>query len=362
MQRAAKVTIGLVFLVACGAAGLWGTEYLLAQGRDDGSGNGGERPATRVTVAVPEPREVADSVTAVGSVYPSRSVQLRPLAGGRVEEVFVSSGAEVEAGTPILALDARAARAAVAQAEATRDEARQELRRISQLSEENIAAEARLEEARAAAARAEGALDAARADLKDRRLTAPFAGVLGIVEIDPGEYVDTSSVITGLDDLSSVEVEFALPEQYYARVEPGQSVRLTSSVYPGRDFTGTVTVRAATIDRASRSFDIRATLDNPGHRLAGGMFVEAEIVFGRSEALTIPDDAIIGEGDRTFVFTVADETARRTEIGVGQSLGPRTEVTEGLDGDARVVVTGWDDLSDGDPVTVAEPAPEEALN
>ncbi len=362
MKRFGQLVGMLVLVAACGAAGLWGTQYLLVRAQD-GEEEDGQRPqAVRVTVTAPEPREVADSVSAIGTVYPQRSIELRPLAAGRVEEVFVDSGAEVEAGAPILALDARAARAAVERAEATRDETLQEFRRFTELSDENVAAEARLEEARAAAVRAEADLDAARAALEDRRLTAPFAGTLGIVTTDPGEYVDTSTPITSLDDLTSVEVQFAMPERYFARVSPGQTVNLSTAVYPERDFTGTVSVRAAAIDRASRSFDVRARLDNPQKRLAGGMFVDTEIVFGRDEALTIPDDAVIGEGNTTFVFTVADGAAQRTEIDLGARIGPRIEVTAGLERDDRVIVTGWDDLSDGASVTVAEDAPDEALN
>lgn len=362
MRRLLKVAALLGCVAAGGAAGIWGTEYLLAQTREDTSGDRGGESAIRVTVAAPERREVADSAEAIGTVHPVRSIELRPLASGRVEEVSVESGSRVEAGDPILRLDARAARAAVAQAEATRDEAQSERERISALRDENVAAEARLEEVRAAAARAAAELEAARAALEDRRLDAPFPGTLGIVDVDPGEYVDTSTAIAPLDDLSRVEVAFDLPEDSYARVAPGQTVRLTSAVYPDRTFTATVAVRAAEIDPASRSFAVRARLDNPGRRLVGGMFVEAEIVFDRAEALTVPDDAIISEGATTFVYTVVDGTARRIEIGLGQSVGPRTEVTRGLSEDVRVVVTGWDDLNDGTPVAIAGDAPDEALN
>ncbi len=366
VRRLASAVALLAVVGACGAAGIWGTDYLLAQTGGAASGAGasgtdGGRETVRVTVATPQRAEVTDSAEAIGTIHPVRAIGLRPLASGRVSEVAVTSGERVEEGDLIVALDARAARASVARAEATRDEARSELARIEELSEENVAAEARLEEARAAAARAEAELEQARAALEDRRLTAPFDGTLGIVTADRGEYVDPSTTLAPLDDLSVVEVAFDLPEDYYARVEPGQRVDLATPVYPDRAFTGTVSVRGATIAPASRSFEVRARLDNPGRRLAGGMFVEAEIVFDRAEALTVPDDAIVSEGETTFVFTVADGTARRTEIGVGESVGNRTEVTRGLREDDRVVLTGWDDLSDGAAVTVADGAPQEAL-
>ena len=361
MRRLARGLALLAVVGACGAAGIWGTDYLLAQTGDDASGGERGREAARVTVARFERVEVIDSAEAIGTVHPVREIELRPLASGRVAEVAVVSGERLEEGDLIVALDARAARAAVARAEATRDEARSAFARIGELSEENVAAEARLEEARAAAARAEAELEQARAALADRRLTAPFAGTLGIVTADRGEYVDPSTSLAPLDDLSAVEVAFDLPEEYYARVEPGQTVNLATPVYPERAFTGTVSVRGATIDPASRSFEVRARLDNPGRRLAGGMFVEAQIVFDRAQALTVPDDAIVSEGETSFVYTVVEGTARRVEIGVGESVGPRTEVTRGLAEDDRVVLTGWDDLSDGAAVRVAEAAPQEAL-
>lgn len=357
-----KLAIGLIVVAACGALGVWGSDFLLARTQEQAENAQRQQATTRVTVAAPEPRDVADSVAAVGTIHPARSVELRPLAPGRVDTVHVSSGERVEAGAPILQLDARAARAEVSRAEAAYDAARQDFARVRELSDENVAAEARLEEARAAAEQAEAELEAARAALEDRSLHAPFPGTLGIVTTDPGEYVDSATSIAALDDLSAVEVAFALPEKYYARVESGQTVRLTTAVYPDRRFAGTVTVRAAAIDPASRSFDVRARLENPARRLAGGMFVEAELVFGSTAALTVPDDAIISEGAATYVYTVEDGSARRTEIGVGESLGSRTEVTEGLADTARVVLTGWDNLSDGAAVTVAEDTPGEALN
>jgi membrane fusion protein (multidrug efflux system) len=108
---------------------------------------------------------------------------------------------------------------------------------------------------------------------------------------------------------------------------------------------------------------VRVRLDNPDRLLASGMFVTGELVFDTYRALTLPDDAIISEGDATYVFTVADGRARRTSVEIGQSEDGRTEIADGLERGARVVVTGWDMLSDGAPVTVAgEGPPVEALD
>ena len=364
MSRVLKIAGILVVVAVCGAVGFWGTGELLSQEGDaEGESQGGGPRATRVTVAAPEMTTVEDSFAAVGTILPVRSIELRPLAQGRVVEIGVDSGEAVERGDLIFRLDDRAARAALADAEATLRETRAEFERIQELASEDVAAEARLETARGAYRRAQAAVDEATAVLEDRSLTAPFAGVVGIIDMDPGEYVDSATDVSTLDDLSSVQADFALPERYFERAEAGQKVRVTSAIYPGRTFEGEVSVKAPRIDAASRSFAARVRMDNADRLLASGMFVTAELIFQTYEAPTLPDDAIISEGDATYVYIVEDGTARRTEVSVAPAEGGRTEITEGLPDEARVVTTGWDTLSDGAPVEVAEdPAPEEALN
>lgn len=350
-------------------AGSFGTDRLLAvldgqsDGQADGRSEGEGRQATRVTVAAPEIRTLRDTFRAVGTVRPVRSVELRPLSEGRVEEVAASSGETVAEGALIFALDDRAARAALADAEATLNVAEAQFRRYEALQDENVAAEARLEEERGAFLRAQAAVDAARATLEDRRVTAPFGGVLGVLDLDPGERVDPATSVTTLDDLSTVEVEFAMPERYFGAVEAGQTITLRVAAYPERTFEGEVAVIAPRIGDESRSFAVRADVANDDRALVGGMFVNATLVFGTREALTVPDDAIVSEGSATYVYVAADGTAARTEVAPGTRQDGRTEVTEGLAEGDRVVTTGYDTLSDGDPVRVAEDAASgEALN
>lgn len=347
-------------LALFGAAGLYGTDAVLPDGAARGSTGGGESPI-RVSVAPVEATRVEDAVTAVGTLRPVRQVELRPAVAGRVVEVGIRSGQSVSAGDLIVQLDSAAERADLDEAEATLREAQQNFRRIEELAASNTAAEDRLEAARATLSRAEAAVSRAEAALADRRVTAPFDGVAGLVDTDPGEYIDPQTSVATLSDLSVMRADLALPERYYERVESGQSVEIEVPAYPGETFTGAVTVRAPEVSSASRSFDVRAEIGNPDRRLVGGMFARTRIVFGTHEGLAVPDDAVIGEGLSTYVYTVSDGTARRREVQLGASLGARTEVTEGLQGGAEVVVAGWDTLSDGASVTVGEDAPREAL-
>ena len=264
-------------------------------------------------------------------------------------------------GDLLIQLDDRAARAALAEAEATLAETEQEYRRFQQLEDSNAAAEAQLEEARGAFRRAEAAIMMARADLEDRSVTAPFSGTLGVIDTEPGAVLNGSDPVTRLSDLTAVEVSVTLPERYFQRVEAGQRVEITLPAYPDTRFEGAVTFRAPEIDLGTRSFEIRAEIANDDGRLVGGMFANSRLVLDTYEGLAIPDDAIISEGLTTYVYTVADGTASRRDIVTGSSLGPLTEVREGLDGDMQVVVSGWDQLRDGAPVEVEDDVATEAL-
>ncbi|WP_422074916.1 efflux RND transporter periplasmic adaptor subunit [Tranquillimonas rosea] len=362
LKKGIGIGLAVVFVAACGAAGVWGTSEIFALVRPSDEQGGGERPPTRVEVAQPQRDKVRDTFQAVGSIRAVRSIELQPLASGRVTEVAVESGERVEEGDLIFALDDRAAQAALQEAEATLSEAGSEFSRVQELATENVSAEAQLEEARAGYRRAQAAVATAEATLDDRRLTAPFSGVLGLVDIDPGERVDTSMSFSSLDDISTVEAQFSVPERYYARAEVGQQVILNGSVYD-REFEGEVSVKAPRVDANSRSFTLRVRVPNEDRALTDGMFMTATLVFETYEALTLPDDAIISEGSATYVYTVSDGNAARTPVSLGSRNDGRTEITDGVSADSRVVITGYDRLSDGAPVQVADgEAPQEALN
>ncbi|MEY8838175.1 efflux RND transporter periplasmic adaptor subunit [Cribrihabitans sp. XS_ASV171] len=361
MSRFPKIIAGLLVVAAFVAGGIFGTDVLLSKDEDEGNGSGqGQRPV-RVAITMPEARRIENAVSAVGTLKPEREVEIVPNVPGRVTEVPVVSGQDVEKGALLVQLDDRAARAALANAEATLNEARQEYRRFEELEERNAAAEAQLEEVRAALLRAEAAVMTSQANLEDRAITAPFGGRLGVIDTVPGSYLDTSEPVTRLSDLSSVEVSLSLPERYFDRILPDQEVTVETPAYPEERFTGHVALRAPWIDLGTRSFEVRATIENEDRRLVGGMFANSRIVIDAYDGLAVPDDAIISEGLGTYVFTIADGKAARTEIEPGVSIGSMTEVRSGLTEGNRVVVAGWDQLSDGAAVEIAETYAEEGL-
>ncbi|WP_299844319.1 efflux RND transporter periplasmic adaptor subunit [uncultured Jannaschia sp.] len=357
MKKMIGIAAAVLFVVACGAVGVFGTDRLIAmfESSDETETGDAEGQATRVTVGRPEIRELDDSFRTVATILAARSIELRPLTEGRVIEIAVESGQDVAEGDLIAALDARAAEAALTDARATLTEAEASFDRIDELADENVAADAQLDTSRATFERAEAGVAAAEAALEDRRIVAPFDGVVGIVDLDPGELIDPATVITTLDDLSTVEAAFAVPERYYERVEAGQRVELQGAIYEDRTFEGDVVVKAPRIDPASRAFDVRVRVDNADRALTEGMFMTATLIFETYEAPTLPEEAIISEGETTYVYVAGEDgTAIRTEVGIGAALEGRSEITEGVDEGTPVVMTGYEQLTDGAPIEIAE--------
>lgn len=352
--RSVKIFIGFCLVLACVAAGAFGTQLLLSDPDGEEDDDAQNRQAIRVDVTTPQLRDVDDQVTGIGSLRPIRRVDIVPNTAGRIAELPVSSLQQVAARDLLIQLDDRTERAALAEAEATFNEAEQDFQRFTQLADSNAAAQAQLEEARATLRRAEAAVMTATIATDDRAITAPFAGTLGVIETEVGGFIEAGTSVTRLSDLTAVEVIVALSEQYFDRVTPGQRLEITTPAYPDEVFAGEVTLRATEIDLGTRSFEVRALIDNPDQRLVGGMFASTRLVLDTYEALVIPDDAIISEGLSTYVYKVIDDTAERASIETGQSLGDLTEITQGLSFDDRIVIAGWDQLSDGAPVEIAK--------
>ncbi len=351
MTRTVKILVGLTVVILCALAGVSGTRALLSEQEGDDSEGGPN--ATLVGLTSPEERRIESALTATGTIRAIRQVELVPDAPGRVTGVPVSSGQEVEEGDLLVQMDDRAARAALADAEATRQETQKSFDRVQRLADSDAAAESRLDEARANMLRAEAAEMSARADLEDLSIKAPFAGTVGVIDIETGAYLDGTEPLTRLSDLSSVEVSASLPERYFDTVTPDLALEVTTPAYPEESFEGAVTLRAPEIDRDTRNFEIRAEIDNPDRRLAGGMFARVRVWLDSYDGLAIPDAALISEGRDTYVYTVSDGTATRTDVEAGQSLGDLTEIREGMSKDDQVVVAGWDQLSDGAAVEVS---------
>jgi membrane fusion protein (multidrug efflux system) len=345
-----QLAIAAALLLALGGGAVTYHQYRL-----DGEAEAAVRRGARaipVEVVPAELGTIRERIEAVGSTLARQAVDIVPLSSGRVAEIAFRPGEHVEAGAVLVRLDDRAERAAVAEAQAMLRQAELALDRARQLRSNNTVAQATVDELEAAYVGADARLDTAQKQLADRTVRAPFAGVVGIRGVDIGARVDDATVLTTLDDLAEIEIEFSVPELFFGRVQPDQLVQATSSAFPGKTFKGKIAIIDSRIGQVSRAFRVRAVLPNPDLALPAGMFMHVSVVLQERPAVLIPEQAVLAEGDSTYVFTVDDGRAERRKVRLGQREAGTVEVLEGVAAYESVVRTGLQRLRDGAVVEV----------
>lgn len=339
-MRAVKAALGLVVIGAAALGGLYLTDRLLAAPEA-----GIARPAAadqaplRVETVPVQMVDFSDSIRAVGTARARHAVDLVPEAGGRIARIAFEPGDEVAAGDVLLELDDRAEQADLNAAEATLAETEAAFARQEQLNRSGSASDAAYQTARAARLRAEAERDRALVALEDRSLRAPFAGVVGLTDLVEGQLIDAITPVATLDDLSVIEVDFSVPETLLPRLKRGQRIDLTSSAWPGRVFQGQISRIDSRVDAATRSVALRADIANDDRALAGGMFLQVQLVLEEYRRPAIPERALSVEGERNLVMIAQNGVARQVDISIGQQEGDLVEVISGLDPDARIIVT-----------------------
>jgi membrane fusion protein (multidrug efflux system) len=350
LRLGTQLAIGGALLLVIGAGAV-----TYHQHRIDGEAAAAVRrgaSAVPVEITAAELGTIRERIEAVGSTLARQAVDIVALSSGRVAEIAFTPGEHVAEGAVLVRLDDRAERAAVAEAQAMLREAELALDRARKLRTNNTVAQATVDELEAAYLGAHARLDAAQKELADRTVRAPFAGVVGIRGVDIGARVDDETVLTTLDDLAEIEIEFSVPEVFFGRVRPDQLVQATSTAYPGRTFSGRIAIIDSRVGEVSRAFRVRAVLPNPDLELPAGMFMHVSVVLEERPAVLIPEQAVLAEGDSTYVFTVADGRAERRKIRLGQREAGTVEVLDGLAADETVVQTGLQRLRDGSEVQV----------
>lgn len=356
LSIAKQVLLALVVLVALAAGGY--RYYSQMTGDADAAVRNEPRPVS-VELAPVLQGTLAQRIEAVGTTLARRAIDVVPLVAGRVVALNVEPGSRVEAGAVLARLDETSERAAVDEARAQRREAELALERARQLQASNNVAQATVDQLQAAYLAAQARVEQAEKTLADRTVRAPFAGIVGLRQVDVGARVDDSTVLTTLDDLAEIEIDFTVPELVFGAIRRGQQVLATSASFPGRSFTGQVALIDSRIDPVTRAFHVRALLPNDDLALPSGMFMHVELILSERVALTVPEAAILAAGAASYVFTVADGKAVRHEVSLGQRERGRVEVTAGLAAGAEVVVAGTERLRNGGPVRVVpgRPAP-----
>lgn len=289
---------------------------------------------------------------AVGTGRARQSVEIYPSVAEEVTEVYFKAGKKVEKGDILLQLDDREEKLAVRLAEVKLKDSRSLLNRYEQAVKEGAVPESEVDSARADVESAKVALDQARLALRHRKVIAPFSGIVGIPRVDPGDRIDTDTMITGLDDREIIYVDFEVPEALAGALKEGQTVTATTPAYPGMTFSGRITALESRIDPENRTVMARASLENKDDMLRPGMSFTTIWEAKGAEYPTVPEIALQWGKEGSFVWIIRDGRAEmvRTPV-IARTAGKvllKADITEG----EPVVVEGLERVDQGSRVTI----------
>ncbi len=316
-----------------------------------GAPGGGGPPPMPIEVAVALRDTVVDAIAATGQIEAVQSIELRPEVEGRIVDLLVREGQEVEKGTPLFKVDDAELKAQVARAAADHDLAHQALERTKQLIALNASSAADLERAEATARSADAQLELLQIRLERSVVRAPFTGVVGRRYVSLGDYVNTSTKLTALHSINPQYAVLQVPERYSDKLKRGQLVSFQVAALPGRNFSGEVVFVDPGVELPARTILIKAIVPNPRRALAAGMFIEARLATEiRPNAVVVPEDAILPLQGETFVWVVKDGKADRRGVTLGVRTAGWAEVQGGVEAGDQVVVGGLERLFPGAPV------------
>ena len=297
----------------------------------------------------------AETLEALGTAKANESVVITPTVEDRVVGVFFDDGDRVRRGRKLIQLDNREAQYLLVEARAAFDEQKKQYARMRRLAKTNATSLSKLDEEKSLLDIARARVANLEARLQDYTIRAPFSGILGTRQVSMGAVVDTDSVITTLDDTSVIKLDFTVPEIYLSVLSTGMDVTARSPAYPELRFNGVVAAINSRVDPETRTLMIRAKIPNPDYLLKPGMLLVVDLIKNRSQALIIPEEAVIQEKDKKFVYLVMlDSTVAKREIATGRRIPGKVEVISGLEQGDPVVIQGITRVRPGSPVNVVE--------
>ncbi|HEY0845719.1 MAG TPA: efflux RND transporter periplasmic adaptor subunit [Noviherbaspirillum sp.] len=309
-----------------------------------------------VDVATVTTVRLVDDVNAVGSIRSNESVVIRPEVSGRIARLNFSDGQQVRKGQLLVAFDSSVNQAEVQQAKAELGIARANFERTADLAKQKFMSDRALDESQANVQVLEAKLALAEARLAKLEIRAPFSGVVGIRNVSVGDYVKDGTDLVNLEDISSVKVDFRVPEKYADLVRKGQAIEVVVDALPGKPFHANVDAVDPQVDSSGRSALLRGRIDNPEGRLKPGMFARVRLILAeRDSAMVVPEEAIVPQGGKVMVWKVVDGKAVKIEVRTGLRRAARVEILQGLEKGDTVVTAGQIRLSkDGVPVRISE--------
>lgn len=317
----------------------------------------GQAPDDRqpVVISIVRSAEFADRIEALGTTRANETVRITANVTEKIAELRFDDGQSVAAGDVLAVLDKSEEEADLRGARALLGEKRLAYQRARELERQRYAATAQLDLRRAEVQEYQARIAAIEARVEDRIIRAPFAGVVGLRNISVGTLVEPGDVITTLDDISVIKVDFSVPSPFLPTLRQGMTVIAKATAFGDREFRGTIRGIDSRVDPVTRSVVARAILPNAHGVLKPGLLMTIELLKNPRTALVVPEEALIPRGRRNSVLVVdeaADNTVERREVTIGARALGRVEIVSGLAAGEKVVTRGALQVRPGQKVTI----------
>ena len=319
-------------------------------------------PPEAVTTIVAQREEWPATLSAIGTVAAVQGVTVSADLPGIVDRVAFESGRTVRQGDILVQLDTRQEQAQLAAAEAQLELSRLTYERMKGLVEQDAVSRAEFDTAAAAQKQAEARIREIRATIERKTIRAPFSGMLGIREVNLGQYLTGGDAVVPLQSLNPIYVNFGIPQQDAGQMKLGREIRLSAADLGGVEFQGRISALDSVVDETTRNVRVQATLANPGGKLRPGMFVQTQVSLGANQpVIALPTTAIsyAPYGDSVFVVSDLKDPNGKTYRGVRQQVvklggarGDQIAVLSGINAGDEVVTSGVFKLRNGAAVQI----------
>src|SRR5882672_4603830 len=299
-------------------------------GAGPAGGSAGGKGGTEVVVGIAVRKDFPYELEALGTARANEAIEVTAKTSNIISAIRFREGQPVRRGDVLVELDPAQAAADLAEAQAALGESKSQYQRSVELFGTKALSQAQLDQIEATLKANQAKVEAARSRLGDTIIRAPFDGRVGLRRVSLGSLVSPGAVITTLDDISEIKVDFSVPEAHMSAVQPGLTVHAGTTAYPNVSFQGTVQSVDTRVDPVSRAFNVRAILPNRDGALKPGMFLTVRLVESSTDAIVVPEQALLPEEGRQFVYVVVQGKVDKREIRIGRRRPGEVEVLEGL--------------------------------
>lgn len=295
-------------------------------------------------------QSVPTYIEAVGTLKANEALILRPEITGRIDNISFDEGNLVKKDTALIHFDDAMYAAQVDEAKARVALSETEYRRVNKLFKKGATSETTKDSALAQMRINEAQLDQAKITLEKMTLRAPFAGIVGLRQFSPGDYIIAGSDMVEIVDINSMKLDFRIPEIYLPQVAKGQTLTISLSAFPGENFEGKVTAISPQISEQGRNILVRALLPNADKKLRPGLFAKVKLLVKTQDLIVVPEQALIPQGNSFLVYLYKDEKVTPVPVQLGQRLKGSIALT-GINAGDVVITAGQLKLQPGSPIT-----------